>query len=231
MGVCGLFAAPVVIAKLVSGDEYSYSTRLDAWRIMLQIIQVNPVLGLGPSNYYSYSALFAIRGYSVSFNSHNQYIDLLAQTGIIGFSCYLWFFGEVAWMGWHLRQRVPAGFAHAYVYGALGGLCGMLVAGTLGDWVLPFVYNVGLVGMRSSLLGWLFLGGLVTLERQRSTRRSHPPTRKLALPTSGQQIWDSDMPLSQTIDRYFTCRVADRYSAASPRAMTSISARPAAGAP
>jgi O-antigen ligase len=165
MGISALFIAPVVLSQLISGDAYSYSTRLDAWRIMLQIIQVNPILGLGPSNYYWYSSLYAIRGYNVNFNSHNQYIDLIAQMGIIGLLCYLWFFAEVARVGWRLRQRVPAGFAHAYVYGSLGGLCGMLVAGVLGDWILPFVYNVGLVGMRSSLLGWLFLGGLITLDR------------------------------------------------------------------
>jgi hypothetical protein len=34
----------------------------------------------------------------------------------------------------------------------------------LGDWVLPFVYNVGLAGFRSSMIGWIFLGGLVALE-------------------------------------------------------------------
>jgi hypothetical protein len=30
--------------------------------------------------------------------------------------------------------------------------------------VVPFVYNVGLDGFRSSMLGWLFLGGLVAME-------------------------------------------------------------------
>jgi hypothetical protein len=41
----------------------------------------------------------------------------------------------------------------------------MVVAGMLGDWVLPFFYNVGLNGFRSSMLGWLFLGGLVSIEQ------------------------------------------------------------------
>jgi hypothetical protein len=35
----------------------------------------------------------------------------------------------------------------------------------LGDWVLPFVYNIGLQGFRTGLLAWLFLGGLVVLEK------------------------------------------------------------------
>jgi hypothetical protein len=30
---------------------------------------------------------------------------------------------------------------------------------------LPFVYNIGLAGFRASVLGWLFLGGLVSLEQ------------------------------------------------------------------
>ena len=48
---------------------------------------------------------------------------------------------------------------------AFGGLIGTLVAGTLGDWVLPFFYNVGMNGFRSSILTWIFLGGLVIIER------------------------------------------------------------------
>lgn len=39
----------------------------------------------------------------------------------------------------------------------------------LGDWVLPFVYNVTFNGLRASVLGWIFLGGLVALERMTPT--------------------------------------------------------------
>jgi hypothetical protein len=78
---------------------------------------------------------------------------------------------EIGRLGWRLRSRVPAGFAQAYVYGALGGLVGMVVAGIFGDWFLPFFYNVGLMGFRSSVLGWLFLGGLVSLEQMEISSR------------------------------------------------------------
>lgn len=150
---------------LVATDEYSISTRFDAWLIMAQIIRISPILGLGFANYYWYTPLFPIRGYAVSFNSHNNYVDIVAQTGLVGLVCYLWLLWEVGRLGWRLREHAPAGFAQAYVYGALGGLAGMVVAGMLGDWVLPFFYNVGLTGFRSSMLGWLFLGGLVSLEQ------------------------------------------------------------------
>ena len=44
-------------------------------------------------------------------------------------------------------------------------LAGSLVAGMLGDWIFPFVYNVGFFGFRASLFTFLFLGGLVALAR------------------------------------------------------------------
>jgi len=149
---------------LIASEEYSLTTRLDAWSIVFQIIKVNPVFGLGFANYYWYTPLFPISGYEISFNSHNNYVDIIAQTGVVGLVCLLWFFGQVGVLGWQLREKVPPGFAQAYVYGALGGLAGMVVVGMLGDWVLPFFYNIGLNGFRASMLGWLFLGGLVSLE-------------------------------------------------------------------
>jgi hypothetical protein len=154
-----------LISTIMAQDAYSLSTRLDAWKIVWEIVKVNPILGLGPANYHWYTPLFPIRGWAVRFNSHSQYIDLIAQTGILGLVCFLWFFGAVGWLGWQLRQRVPAGFVQAYVYGAVGGVAGTLVSAALGDWVIPFFYNINLGGFRASMLSWLFLGGLVVLER------------------------------------------------------------------
>lgn len=160
-------AMPAIYLSLqaIATDEYSYLTRIDAWLIMLEIIKSNPILGFGPANYYWYTPLFPIRGYAVRFNSHNQYLDIVAQTGLAGLACVLLFAWEVGRLGWQLRTGAPAGFARAYVYGTLGGLAGMLVSGMLVDWFLPFVYNVGLTGFRASMLPWLFLGGLVSIEQ------------------------------------------------------------------
>lgn len=153
-------------SQAIASDDYSYSTRVDALLIMLEIIKVNPILGLGPANYYWYTPLFPIRGWAVRFNSHNNYVDIVAQTGLVGLACFFWFAAEVAWLAWKLKTKVPAGgFAWAYVYGVMGGLVGTLVAAALADWVLPFPYNIGLTGFRMSMLGWMFLGGLVCIEQ------------------------------------------------------------------
>lgn len=165
IAVAGFVPAQIIGSQAIATDEYSYSTRLDAWIIVLDMLQVNPILGFGPANYYWYTPLFRIRGYAVRFNSHNQYLDILAQVGILGLACVLWFFVEAGLLGWRLREQAPRGFARAYVYGALGGLAGTVASGMLVDWFLPFAYNIGYNGFRSSVFAWLFLGGLVSIEQ------------------------------------------------------------------
>ncbi len=158
-------AQNLVRLVMVGDNEYSLLTRVEAWKIMIEIIKVNPLLGVGPANYHFYTPLFPILGYAVQFNSHNNYIDIIAQTGLLGLVCFFWLAWEIWRLGWRLRRSVPEGFAKAYVYGCMGALIATMVSAMLGDWVIPFVYNVGLIGFRGSIFGWFFLGGLVVIER------------------------------------------------------------------
>jgi hypothetical protein len=169
----GVVVVWLIASDLIQSDQYSYITRLEAWKILLnEIIRVNPVFGLGPANYRFYTPLFPIMGYWVEFNSHNNYIDIIAQIGVLGLLALIWFAWEVWRLGWGLMKKSLDGFSTAYVVGAIGGLVGMLVAGMFGDWVIPFVYNVGLNGFRASVLGWIFLAGLVVIQQVYSKNTS-----------------------------------------------------------
>ena len=157
---------------LITSDQYSWDTRLDAWRIVLEVSRVNPVLGLGFANYYWYVTQFNIRGYYIQFNSHSQYVDLIAQTGIAGLICFLWILIEMGRLGWSLSRRLKDGFARGYAYGVLAGLAGVVMAAFLGDWILPFAYNIGLNGFRASILPWIFFGGLISIEQTYGAKAS-----------------------------------------------------------
>ncbi|MCA9971003.1 MAG: O-antigen ligase family protein [Anaerolineales bacterium] len=163
--ILSIFPMIAFVQQIIQTDLYSYSTRVDAWVIMAEIIKVNPILGLGPSNYYFYTPLFPIRGYYVQFNSHNQYVDIIAQTGLLGMGVFIWFAVTMVILSWDLTKRAPEGFPRGYVFGTFGGLVATLVAGMLGDWIIPFVYNVGFDGFRASMLAWLFLGGLLAMDQ------------------------------------------------------------------
>ncbi|GIK57620.1 MAG: hypothetical protein BroJett015_32830 [Chloroflexota bacterium] len=179
LGLIMILIAPIgayfLTSQAIATDDYSYGTRVDAWIIVFEIIKVNPILGLGPANYYWYTPLFPIRGWAVSFNSHNQYVDIIAQTGLVGMLCVIWFAIEQGLLGWRLKDRVPDGFARAYVYCVLGGLVGTLVGGTLADWFFPFVYNIGYYGFRGAIPAWIFLGGLVSLEQMYASKPVETP--------------------------------------------------------
>jgi len=168
------------------GENVLYlSIRQDFWTHLLEVMKANPVIGTGFANYSWYMVLFptvdAAFGY-LRISSHNNYADLVLQTGLLGLGCFLWFAWEVGRLAWKLRTQVPAGFSQAYVHGALGGLAGTLFAAGLGDWVLPYTYNIGLGGFRASVLGWLFLGGVVALEQisNRGRAAGKVPTEVLA---------------------------------------------------
>jgi O-antigen ligase len=109
-----------------------------------------------------------------TINSHNNYVDLFSHTGIVGLGLFLWFMAEVARLGLRLRRRYPQGFTAGYINGMLATMAGVMVLMLLLDWFLPFVYNVGFYGFQASVLVWLFLGGLVAIDRWPTTALVQP---------------------------------------------------------
>lgn len=160
------------IYEFAGGDfewEQSGGSRLVLIERVVGVTMRNPITGLGPAAYRPYAnqaPLLYGRAFWTApiINSHNNYIDVFAHTGLIGLALFLWFLAEVAWLGWRLHCRYQKGFIAGYVNGMQSVLAGMVVIMMLLDWFLPFVYNVGFPGFQASVLVWLFLGGLVAIE-------------------------------------------------------------------
>lgn len=157
----------IVPAELAQGTMY----RPRVWREVIELAASRPLLGLGPANYrYYYQAYHPTATFGritwilPQMNSHNNFVDIFAQTGLIGLGLFVWFLVEVGRTGWRLRQRVEDGFLQGYVNATLGAFVGLQAACMIADWFLPYVYNVGFSGFRYSVYSWLFFGGLVSLE-------------------------------------------------------------------
>jgi hypothetical protein len=146
-------------------EQYSSMTRLEAWKVLWPLIEKSPLVGLGPSHYYYYTENLPILGWYVKFCSHNQYVDLVAQYGFLGLAAFCWLVLEITSTTFWLRPRVRTCFANSYLIGAVAGIGGTIVSGMLADWIIPFYYNIGIGGFRSSLLFWFFLGGVLALRR------------------------------------------------------------------
>jgi O-antigen ligase len=174
MLILGVIFASEVVELLLINEEYSAVTRAEGWKIVIgMVMERAPLLGFGPANYRFYTTEYPILGWNVQFNSHNQYVDLLAQTGLLGTGAFLWYSISTGALLWRLRgyQR-SSGFLTALSYSLFGGLIGMVASGMLADWLLPFVYNITLAGMRDAVPGWILLGAALSLHRLSSRRDS-----------------------------------------------------------
>jgi hypothetical protein len=198
-----LFASLAVLMAVykavdITGEErYSLDTRGIAWRGLVQLLDGNWILGLGPASYWHYwkgvfgaiSYLDPRTGYfhysyDPTVNMHNNYLDILGQMGLVGVVILLWLFAALLRQALRVADAEAPGFGRAYGVACLGGLLGMAGAGMLGDWFLPFVYNIGFNGFKDSYMGWLLLGGLTLLEH---TRRHGSVPAQPASPALGSR--------------------------------------------
>jgi O-antigen ligase len=136
--------------------------RLEIWLQAWDLLRQNLVLGTGPAGYAAYyMSLYS--GSGTSMSTHSNYVDVAAQTGLIGTIVFSWFLGALVIAALRACRHQRAGFAAGYAYGATGGLVAVLVAMGLGDWFIPFVYNQGIAGFRYTVQSWVFLGLLAGL--------------------------------------------------------------------
>lgn len=170
LAVSGLLTSTMY--EFAGGDEEwvgSGGSRLALIGRVLEVSLRNPITGLGPAAYRLYAAMEPLQ-YGRAFwvnpliNSHNNYVDLFAHSGILGLALFFWFAVEVARISLRLRAHFRHGFAAGYVNGVLAAGAGALILMLFADWILPFVYNIGFVGFQASILVWLFTGGLLALE-------------------------------------------------------------------
>jgi hypothetical protein len=178
------FLIPVLVA-LVTGvltnalwefaggdDEWLMSggSRLALIERVVEVTMRNPITGLGPAAYRHYAVMRPLpyRGafyITPAVNSHNNYVDLFAHAGALGLGLFLWLMAEFGALAVRLRPAARSGFLSGYVHAMLAAWVGALVLMAFADWILPHVYNIGFPGFQASLLFWLFMGGLVAVER------------------------------------------------------------------
>lgn len=168
-----LFVVLVVVVVVVAGEYYwrtyfqaesgeSGMTRLAAYAVNWRVTSKHLLFGTGPAGYASYYMSYFP---TEAMASHSNYIDLIAQTGIVGSFFYLWFFGVQAWGGYKLRLDLQGrrDFVESSCIAVLGGTAGCVIAMALGDWLLPFIYTQGVPGFDLAVFNWVFMGSLWAL--------------------------------------------------------------------
>lgn len=132
-----------VASMFVGRKDSSNNFRINVWSSVREMIRDRPILGIGPGNnafnkiypQYMHARFSALSAYSI-------FLEILVETGFIGFSCFLWLLVVTFNQGIQQLRRLralanPDGF---WLIAAIAAMCGMLSHGLVDTvWYRPEV--------------------------------------------------------------------------------------------
>lgn len=140
----------------ITPANYAIVERLAHWQAALNMAQFNPLMGVGFGNYETAYARYRLMNWNEALgHAHNYYLNVFAETGMIGLLGYLILWLAVLWISWRSRRH-PDVVARFVIVGLVGTWT-YLAAHSLTDKL--YVNNIFLhIG--------IMLGILVVLHRQ-----------------------------------------------------------------
>lgn len=153
------------ILSIFSGrQDSSNNFRMNVWSAAIDMIRARPILGIGPGNnaFNKVYPLFMSPKYS-ALSAYSIYLEILVETGIIGFSAFIWLLATTFTLGIHqIRRFQLEKNSHGFwLVGAIAGIVGILAHGLVDTvWYRPQISTL-----------WWFLVALIASQ-------SSPPRRR-----------------------------------------------------
>lgn len=90
------FGWGVSVDSEVTDANFAVLERMAFWFAALRMWEYAPWFGVGPANFDAVYSTFAIPRWHMSLgHAHNIYLNVLAETGIVGFVAFIWLWGSV----------------------------------------------------------------------------------------------------------------------------------------
>ncbi len=111
-----------IVAQPVTDENFSVIERLAHWLAAERMWETAPWLGVGPGNYAAvYPEVRLPLWEDALGHAHNIYLNVLAETGLIGLAAYLLMWtGIVGWLWQRTRQERLGSWEQALLVGVLG---------------------------------------------------------------------------------------------------------------
>jgi O-antigen ligase len=152
----------------VTSANFSTVERLAHWIAGLRMFVTHPVLGVGAGNYDVAYAAYALPDWPDALgHAHNYYINVAAETGILGFVAFFALTAAALYLGWYVVR-------YTGLSGALPSSQRALALGLFGAIVALAVHNLtdDLFVHAMELQFALTLGCLIALLRMNAARQS-----------------------------------------------------------
>jgi len=125
--------------------------RFKVWKVALTMFSESPLFGKGLGLFMSHFSKYI--NLSIQY-AHNCYLQILAETGLLGFVSFIWFLGEIVSRGYKKLRKKP----DSLLFGLFFGLMVFLIHS---------FFDTQLFSVRLSLLFWL-LASFVTIHLSQS---------------------------------------------------------------
>jgi putative inorganic carbon (hco3(-)) transporter len=81
-----------ILSIFAGREDSSNNYRINVWASVRRMIRAYPLLGIGPGNeaFNKIYPLYQLPNYS-ALSAYSIYLELLVETGVVGFTCFLWF--------------------------------------------------------------------------------------------------------------------------------------------
>ena len=137
----------------INDANFAILERMAHWQAALAMWRANFWLGIGFGCYEPAYPLYRLLNWPHALgHAHNYYLNLLAETGLLGLGAYLFFLGSVFWGLWRASRRLTS-WQRGIVIGLVGAWTHFVVH-NLVDNIL--VNNVHLhLGVMLALSAWL----------------------------------------------------------------------------
>jgi O-antigen ligase len=137
----------------INDANYAVIERLAHWQAALSMLRHDLWTGIGFGCYEAAYPSFALINWPIALgHAHNYYLNLAAETGLIGLTGYLFLWGIVFWHTWRVTRRA-CGLARGLGIGLLGAWTHLSVHHLLDN---LYVNNVHLhIGVMLGLLAFL----------------------------------------------------------------------------
>ena len=99
-----------VLSMFSGRDDSSNNFRLNVWAAVLEMIHDRPVLGIGPGN-DAFNKIYPLyqRPRFTALSAYSILLEICVETGLIGFTCFLWILTTTFTQGWRILQGSQQG--------------------------------------------------------------------------------------------------------------------------
>jgi tetratricopeptide (TPR) repeat protein len=169
------------VKSVIDFKQMAYVQRFLIWESAYSMFKESPLLGHGWGNFeiiypFHQGKFLKIKKYSPfrthANNSHNEILEVVSQTGIVGLGIYIWLFILFFKRGIDSYRKLNSEYDKTIALGLLASILGMLIDNLL---------NVSLHFPIPALLFWVWMGLVVGICQRRKVSERKIPIKKFVV--------------------------------------------------